>query len=177
MLLSNWFGHACSNRSLPALGSPKIAFPSPPDSPAGATSTAREDSLNGTFCSNNVTDAVSDTRHFFNSTSIESLKDLYGLQTSGGNSQEWPWYHHISIAALEPPKDQQKNADPRIVSSQVGSCQIQEIKFTVRTSEDTVQQPSRLLSLFLRLFQHTELEHTPSNLYQRAKEGIPFIVG
>ena len=29
----------------------------------------------------------------------------------------------------------------------------------------------------LRLFQHTELEHTPSNLYQEAIHVIPFIVG
>ena len=28
-----------------------------------------------------------------------------------------------------------------------------------------------------RLFQHTELEHTPSNLYQEASRGISFIIG
>ena len=34
-----------------------------------------------------------------------------------------------------------------------------------------------LMSHFLRLFQHTEMEHTPNNLYQQAiKCGIPFIV-
>ena len=32
--------------------------------------------------------------------------------------------------------------------------------------------------MILRLFQHTELEHTPSNLYQQAiSAGIPFIIG
>ena len=30
---------------------------------------------------------------------------------------------------------------------------------------------------YLRLFQHTELEHTPSNLYYKGYNGIPFIVG
>ena len=28
-----------------------------------------------------------------------------------------------------------------------------------------------------RLFQHTELEHSPSNLYQKPKEGMFFIIG
>ena len=33
-------------------------------------------------------------------------------------------------------------------------------------------------STLLRLFQHTELEHTPSNLYQQVFfAGIPFIIG
>ena len=30
--------------------------------------------------------------------------------------------------------------------------------------------------MVLRLLQHTELEHTPSNLYQQAIKGIPFMV-